>query len=754
MAEPSLRSGSPAPPAAVVDLVATKFYVPTPRQRIVERRHLVALLEEGLRGTLTVLAAPAGAGKTTLLAEWHAASPPERPFSWVSLDRADNDPVRFWAAVIRALRTVEPGIAGAALATLAAPGADLLEVALSHLVNDLARLTRHTVLVLDDYHVIGNEQVHESLAFLLQHPTTHMHIALASRTDPPLPLGRLRARGQMAELRIEHLRFDDEETDALLNGIMRVGLEPANVRKLRERTEGWAAGIYLAGLSLRGRDDASSLSRDVSGDDRHVADFLTSEVLDRQPERARAFLLQTSILGRLCGDLCDAVTGAGGSAHTLREMERSNLFVVPLDSRREWFRYHQLFADLLRRELGRSAGDLIPELHRRAAAWHRERGSAVEAIHHALDGGDFEMAGDLIATHWHDLLQSGQVQTVESWLDALPEDAVERDPRYCIARAWTFVFRGRVDGVELWTARAGDGEHPGPFPIGTSLESAIAVLRAACSHLLGDVGTMLEAASSAARLEPEHAPSRGIALLLLGYAQLRLGPLDDAYATFEAALARGADVGPTAVMVALAHLAAIHLERGELDRARERCERALRVASEHGASEQWMMAWPLIVRARIHEHRGHASDARADLERALLLARRGGARLEEAEALLLLAAVLGALGDPGGAAAALRRGEALVAACPEPGTLAELLARARTARGGAVTRPLELCEELSERELAVLRFLPGSLSNREIGQELFISLNTVKTHLRRIYQKLGAADRRDAVRRARALDLL
>jgi ATP/maltotriose-dependent transcriptional regulator MalT len=306
----------------------------------------------------------------------------ERHFAWLSLENDDSDPSRFWMYVIEALRTAVPSLGTRSLPLLGAPGVKLTDTVLPELVNEIDALASDLVLVLDDYHLITNAQVSAGLTFLVDHLPPSLQIAIASRSDPPLPLPRLRARRELLELRLPELRFTEEETSALLNDILGLELEPRDVARLHQRTEGWIAALCLAALSLRSRPDRADFIQAFSGDDRHLVDYLAAEVLEQEPAEVRTFLLQTSILRRLNGELCDAVTNGTGGAEMLEEIERSNLFLVPLDAKREWYRYHHLFGDLLRHELNRSTPQLVPDLNRRAAEWHRERGSVDEAIFH------------------------------------------------------------------------------------------------------------------------------------------------------------------------------------------------------------------------------------------------------------------------------------------------------------------------------------------------------------------------------------
>ena len=363
-------------------LLETKFYVPQPRRGQVPRPRLSERLDRGAASKLMLVSAPAGFGKTTLLTEWLAARPAapggERLAAWLSLDRSDNHPASFWAYVIAALRAAA-GVGESALALLQAPQPPPIETVLTVLLNDLGAITADIVLVLDDYHVIDARDVQDGMAFLLDHLPPGLHVVIACRADPVLPLARLRARGELAEIRAAELRFTPDEAAAYLNGMMGLQLTARDVAALEARTEGWIAALQLAALSMQGRDDVAGFIAGFAGDDRYVVDYLAEEVLARQSDRVQAFLLQTSILGRLSGSLCDAVTGQGGGRAMLAALDRGNLFLVPLDDRRRWYRYHHLFADVLQARLLDEQPSQVPDLHRRASAWYEQNGELSEA---------------------------------------------------------------------------------------------------------------------------------------------------------------------------------------------------------------------------------------------------------------------------------------------------------------------------------------------------------------------------------------
>ena len=426
-------------------LLETKLHIPRRRQGLVARPRLVDRLSRGAESALTLVSAPAGFGKTTLLADWLATVVADgRGAAWLSLDQRDNDPALFWTYLIAALKTAVPGLGGSALSLLESPQPPM-EVVLATLLNDLSAISNDVVMVLDDYHVIDARDVLDGMAFLLEHLPPQIHLVIASRADPALPLARLRGRGELVEIRAADLRFTPEEAAAYLNGVMGLGLTAEDVTALEGRTEGWIAALQLAALSMRGRDDVAGFIAGFAGDDRYIVDYLVEEVLQRQSDHVRHFLLQTSILDRLSGPLCDAVTGRDGGKAMLEALDRGNLFLVPLDDRRQWYRYHQLFADVLQAHLLDEQPDDVPELHRRASAWYEQNGEPSEAIRHALAAEDFERAADLVELAAPATRQYRQEVTLRRWLEALPDGAApgQARPQQRVCRVTAGARRGR-----------------------------------------------------------------------------------------------------------------------------------------------------------------------------------------------------------------------------------------------------------------------------------------------------------------------
>jgi LuxR family maltose regulon positive regulatory protein len=729
-------------------LVQTKLTRPPERSEQIGRAELVPRLREAATRPLTVVTGPPGFGKTTLLAAWAAD---EQRAAWLSLDEDDNDPARFFAYTVAALQAVEPQLGTQALAAQRTPRASLVDMVLPLFVNELVALDDEIVLVLDDYHLISEPEIHAALTYLLERQPSPLRLVLATREDPPLPLGRLRARGQLAELRTDELRFSTEETSLFLNDVLALGLSADELQRLHARTEGWPAALYLAALSLKGSPEPGALIDAFTGDNRHLVDFLTAEVLAQQPPELRTFLLRTSILDRFCGHLCDVVADRSDSDRVLVELERSNLLLVPLDAKREWYRYHQLFAQLLRFELTRNDADLVPALHRRASAWYGEHGFIVEAADHANAAGDVDAAVELVGRYYSLFLGRGQLATVERWLDALPESVVANDWLLCFAAAMVTSHTGRIDEAEHWVELA--AKAPPLARNGQEPASPVAALQAWIRLLRGDIGGAI---SNARRALAAAAPGDlGTMLgvqMLLGGALWWAGEVKEAADVLQETTRIAQNAGLAApASYALGVRAAIALDQDDTTDAEALVQEGATLLRRPELDEHPFTATLRIVDGKLRGKGG-------EVERGIQLAERVGAWQVAAYGLLTLAEIRQREHQPAAARRLLARVRDQLASLPDPGAgmarleRTEQTLRLRAAREhSTVDTPFW---ELSERELAVLRLLPSRLSQREIAAELYVSFNTVKTHMRSIFRKLGVASRDDAVTRARELGLL
>ena len=717
-------------------LLLTKLHPPPVPAQTVARERLFERLREGRGRRLSLVAGPAGFGKSTLLAAWRESEAERRPVAWVTLDDGDDDAVVLWSHAIEALCRACPSLPHEELAG-AVVGAPLLEVALPRLVNELID-AGEVVLVLDDYHRLSNPAARESVGWFVDHLPASVQLVLSTRVDPVLPLGALRARGQLLELRADDLRFTVAEAHEFLNGRLGLALEGGDVELLVARTEGWPAGIYLAALSLADNPDKAGLVRAFDGTSAHVVDFLSSEVLGAYEPELQAFMLSTSVLERLCVPLCDAVLGERVSAAALESLARTNLFLIPLDDQRRWFRFHHLFAQLLRVELERRNPELVRELHLRAYAWHSESGTTEEAIHHATAAGAFAEAGDLIAATWIYYVNGGRTSSVREWLLRFPDEVLGGDRRLLLVSAWIAALRGDEAGMRdlLARFRALGGEDEGPLPDGfASLESSVSVLRAAFAW--GDVAATLEVGARSAELEGPESPWRPVVTWSLGWAHYCNGAYNEAERwlreTAELAPATEQWVVGSGAIADLSLMAGMRGDRGEQMRL---ALEALDMAREHGLLDAREVGEVHTAYGMALAAEGRREEALPELERGVFLRRLWAQPLDLADGLIALAPLAGEQ-----SAALFDEAEALLARCPDPGVLPARLAAARRAATGP--------EPLTERELTVLRFLSSGLSEREIGRELYLSFNTVHSHVKSLYRKLGVSSRAEAVARAR-----
>lgn len=592
MAKP-LSLGDHRPAAPIHDpLLATKLTIPPTRPILVGRPRLIERLNDAVRQKLTLICAPAGSGKTTLVSAWCASSPArDLPIAWLALDERDDDPMRFWTYVIAALDSVQPGVGRGALAVLRSPQPPPIETVLTLLVNALATIPFDFACVLDDYHAIDSPAIHQAVAFLLDHMPPSMHLIVASRADPPLPIASLRARGQLSEVRAPDLRFTPDEAAIFLDQVMGLRLSSADVTALETHTEGWIAGLQLAALSMRGREDVAAVVASFTGSHRYVLDYVSAEVIERQPADVQSFLLCTCLLDRLTAPLCDAVTGRHDSQAMLERLERENLFLLALDESRGWYRYHPLFAEAVRSRLRQTQPAREVELHTRAAEWHERNGSRDEAVRHALAAADLDRASRLIAYEAGVMLVRGQAGTLRAWLDALPDAYVRSRPDLNLFAAWALLLAGQLDSVEprlrevertLDSLSSQEDLPDSPFRPRRDALGALALARAALASVHGDAaGTIDLCRQALAHLPPESLLLRGLATGYLGTAHWLAGDIVAASAAVGEAIALSEASGNVYyLLTATCMLGQIHLVRGNLREAHTVYERALRLAAQ------------------------------------------------------------------------------------------------------------------------------------------------------------------------------
>jgi LuxR family transcriptional regulator, maltose regulon positive regulatory protein len=734
-------------------MLETKLQPPRMRADLVRRDHLLERLREGRGRRLTLVCAPAGYGKTTLLGQWEAEERDRVPFAWLSLDHDDADPVRLWNQVIMALHQVHPGAGARSAEVLNAGPLAIAPIAVPLLIKELLD-GPPLVLVFEDWHVLRNPLCDEIMTTFVEHAPESVQTVISSRSDPAFPLARLRAHGDLAEVRAEQLRLTPDESGELLRS-SGVEIASEDVRRLTSRTEGWAAGLHLASIALREQPNPRAFVDAFSGDSRHVLDYLARDVFDAVSPEIRDFLLRTSILDSLSAELCDWVLEVSGSAPMLAEIERANLFLVSVDEPGRVYRYHQLFARMLQRELALLDPDAVPRLHGRASLWFEREGHVEASITHAIASRDVERASDLVALHAREYWSSGRIATLVRWLDALSWPEATADAQLATVRAAILGLTGRTsDELERWIEVVeAAGTYPRPLAGGMhSLESAVALLRSI--YLTRGLEVGRAAAARAVELEPPGSVWRRQALAALGQALYLLGRGEEAQSALEEArrLPDAPGQAPGAALV-LAYLAFRELDLGRSGPAERLARDALALLEERHVATGPAAVNPELALggARMLTTDGHG--AVEHLERAVELSAPLSPSYWHAHALLRLADARHRIGRAIEALEALEAARFEVSALPDAGVLEALLAEKEDRLTGRARREGFLGEALSESELRVLRRLLEGESLREVAKALFLSLNTVKTHRRTIYRKLGVNTREEALERAAELDL-
>ena len=736
---------SPQTPSVLV----TKLHPPAARKQTVARERLFEHIRPEPGVKLVLVAAPAGSGKTTLLGTWREAEAERRAIGWVSLDEGDNDPVVLWSHVLEALQRVCPSLDPPHRPDLAG-AARIVDSVLPGIVNGLSE-QGDTALVLDDFHRLGSAASRESVAWFVEHAPPNFQLVVATRSEPALPLAALRAHGELLELRADELGFTGDEAELLLNDRLGLDLSRDDVDGLVERTEGWPAGIYLAALSMRGIDDRHAFVSNFGGTSRHVVDFLVDEVLESHDPAVQTLMLRCSVLRRLCGPLCDALLDRDDSAEQLSELARTNLFLVPLDDRGEWFRFHHLFARLLRVELEHREPGLSATLHRRASEWHRDQGSTDAAIEHSLQAGAFLEARELITTTWFHFTQVARAATVVAWIERLPAEMRQRDPYLLLVGAWVYLLSGRRDdsGAAIAQVERLRPFDPAPLPDGfSSIEADLAVLQGFLTW--GNLGYSVERGRLAAELEGPASPWRPVIDVGIGWCLYLIGEFLEADAWF--AEATEPALALEQWRVASSSLVGRSLVAGALGRPEEQSVFAHRAAGllEEQHLNDADTELPIALGAML-ESQLDLESALASFDRAVAIHRNMVHPPLLGLALIRQATVLRALGRKAAAQTAVEEARSVVDSCPDAGILERWVSALETSPR---TRRQSADGELSERELTVLRALTGPLSERDIARELYLSHNTVHSHTRSIYRKLGVSSRADAVRQAQELGLL
>ena len=741
----SVDAPSPAPELGRL-LLDAKFLVPRPRLGAVSRANLVEAARSA-DSRVVAVTAPAGYGKSTFLAQWARAE--DRCVAWVSLDRFDDDPALLLVSLASAYGRANPDRADL-VADMGGPGVSVLGRAAPLLASVLRTSSVPFVLMLDDLHELQSPACHDVLGVVISAIPRGSQLAAASRAEQP-HLPRLRASGEALEFGPDDLALDVAGARQIFANA-RVSLTPERAAAVTERTEGWPAGLHLAALIIK---DSRGQERTVTGDDRYVADYLYREALIRQPEDIQRFLRRTAVLDPLCGPLCDAVLRSSGAAGQLRRLEAASLFVIPLDRRREWYRYHSLFREFLLGELGRTEPELMTTLHRRAADWYETHGSPALALEHLLDTTDRDRTMRMATALALPTYNAGQMSTLQRWLRAIGDPDIERFPPLAVYRCWVAMLTGDTAEAERWAAVLDASSFDGvPLDGSASFESGRAMVRAAmCAN--GPEQMMADAASAVAQ-EPAWSPFRGNALRALGKARLFAGQLDEARAVLAEASATAAATGSIdTVVISESELAMLAMDRGEWREAAGRLERALALIDEHRMHDYVYCLLAFAEAARLAVHRGDLTEARRQLARAMR-SRPSATYVLPSVAVRLrlqLAKVYFSIAEVVAARQLLREVDDILTRRPALGTLTEEVEEFRRALASSAAGVTGRAA-LTPAELRLLPYLQTHLTASGIAERLFVSSHTVKAEVKSIYRKLGVSSRNEAVRRATAIGLL
>jgi LuxR family maltose regulon positive regulatory protein len=695
-----------------------------------------------------LVSAPAGFGKTTLVVDYARSS--GLPFAWLALDEGDNDLLRFWRYIDTALVAIDSRIGETMRTSLYESQAPALQQIVTSLINDIIGLEKELILVIDDYHVITNQAIHEGMTLFINHLPPLLHLVIATRADPPLPISRLRAQGQLMEMRVADLRFTTEEVSAFLNNYMNLDLPASDVDALETRTEGWIVGLQLAALSMQERTDKHLFVQTFTGSHHYVLEYLMDEVLSHQLKSLQRFLLETSILPRMCASLCNAVTERTDSADVLSDLNRRNLFVTPLDGEHNWFRYHHLFAELLKGDLQRTRADDLPNLHRRAALWFKEHNYIGDALRHAFAIPDYAYASRLVVDNWRRIYHQGRLNTAVEWLDSLPPDFVHQSPPLGVAYCWTLFAQGNYDRIasyldeitQVFEQMVESGKIPKEHPEYNIVLQQVILLHAIVARNRGDVAAATEEVE---RLLPTVAGFQqtfGQTVVDMGYTACysQMGYNYVAANDLDRAAEYLSRVSPHARrcgnIFALAHttmeLARISLLLGRLEQAEKICRDELALAELPDYADLGL--------ANVLREKKSWDEAETHLHKGLEMAQKSGHMLYLAQGYLIAAGLHRAQGKTNQAQDDLRHAEQ-VAGVIANRFLNESISRTRREIADKSSLSQSLIEPLTERELEVLYLICAGKSNQEIADELFIALDTVKRHANNLYGKLGVKRR-------------
>ena len=640
----------------MIELLRTKLFIPRPRKNLVSRPRLVEGLNAGLDKKLTLIAAPAGFGKTTLLSEWIPQSP--RCVTWFSLDEADNDSTRFWTYFISSLQGLRSDLGDGALTLLQSPQAPPITSSLTALINDITAFPDAFAMVLDDYHAIESQPIHEALTYLIAHLPERMHLVITTRVDPPLPLARFRVHDQLIEVRANHLRFTTEEVAAFLTQTMELNLTNEEVSALETRTEGWVAGLQIAALSMQGRDDIPGFIKTFSGSHRHILGYLAEEVINQQPESTLNFLLQTSILDRLCGPLCDAVTRETNGQAILESLEHANLFIIPLDDEGRWYRYHHLFAEMMQARLQQNQPEITAELHRRASEWYERNDFLVDTLSHANKAGEIERAATLIERAAPAWLESGAVTTLRGWLDTLPERIVRSRPQLNLIYAYVLAYTGdpagfktRLSEIELMLRAS----NTIPAVERNDLLGEVAALQARVSFDRNQRPDVDELRGILATISADNTRVQGLLAFAIGYEERLSGNMVEATKFFTQAAIRAHERGDKSQWAnSMGFVADLQEIQGLLRKSAQTWEDTLQMTTLEKEQLTPFVATAYISLGKLDFEWNDLEKAERYLRQGMELGRLSGVEAVEFQGATTLAFVLQGQGDASGADAMIQ----------------------------------------------------------------------------------------------------
>lgn len=751
-------------------ILSTKLFIPTIPPDVISRPQLVDQMTAGLKTghLLTLISAPAGYGKTTLVAEWISSY--QGQIAWLSLDEQDNNEIRFWTYFVNALQTVSLSLGQKAQGLLETAKDFDAQIFLTELVNDVVNLDNKIIMVLDDYHVITNQAIHAGLTFLLEHLPPTLHLFISTRADPPIPISRLRVRGKLTEFRIADLRFTEEEVSEFLNTLMKLGLNPTDIQALETRTEGWIAGLKLAALSMQGLENSHAFIKAFTGNQQFILEYLVDEVLQRQPESFQRFLVETSILQRMCAPLCNAVTESFDSANILADLQRRNLFVLSLDGEQYWYRYHHLFAEFLKSHLQRNRANDLPALHRRAAQWYQANNFPEEALKHAFAIPDYAYVSHLVVNNWRRIYHQGRLDTAVQWLESLPGDFIRKSPPLGVAVCWTLFVRGDYDQIryyldditQVFENMVASGTLPKEHPEFNIIRQQVILLKAIVIRHQGNVKSAMEQIELLIPTIDELRVALGQTIAdmgytacysQLGYTYVAANELDQA----EHYLSR---VSPHARrcgnFLALAHATMeyvrISLLQRKIDQAENVCRYELTLLDQPEYANYPAFCLIQLALADVLRAKKSLEEAESFLHIGLETARKTGHVFYLAQGYLIAERLHHAQGKTVQVQEDIQKAEH-IAENIHNHLLDEMIVQTRNELRTKQSPEQTLIDPLSERELEVLRLICAGKSNREIAEELFIAIDTVKRHVNNLYGKLGVRRRSQAIIESRRLGL-